>query len=224
MDNLGTSRVKKMMITASKYMVLHIFFAACLPYLSYVDADQSMRVLAKRHESKTAENVVSEHFDAKTPSELAAIADTVVRGRIVEVTPHFSADETSVVTDYRIFPAQFITRDPKMDSASRPGSTRGLVVRRKGGTVTEDGVRYTTWLTAFNVNADLSAGDDVVLFLSYDDDEKAYYFSGGPYGVYRVRSGAVIAMARVDQGGERSMGSVDDFVDRVRRSAGRKQP
>jgi hypothetical protein len=205
-------------------MVLQLFVAACLLSLIDLDPDQSMRVLAKRHETKAVDNVISEHFDAKTPSELAAIADTVVRGRIVEVTPHFTADESLVVTDYRILPEQFITRDPKMDSASRPGSTRGMLVRRKGGTVTEDGVRYTTWLTAYNVKAGLSVGEDVVLFLSYDDDEKAYYFSGGPYGVYRIRSGAVIAMARVDQGGERSMGSVDDFIDRVRRSAGRKQP
>jgi hypothetical protein len=205
-------------------MVFYLFIAICSAYASTTAGDQSMRALAKRHEGTVVENVVSEHFDRRTPLELLGSADTVLSGRIVEVTPHFSADERSIVTDYQIVPNRIVKRDPNLDFAVRPGSTRTLVVRRKGGTLIEDGVRYSTWLTGSS-SADLSPGDEVVLFLSYDSGEKAYFFSGGPFGAYRVKSGEVVAMAReADERGEHSVGPLEAFVDSLQRSLNKKNP
>jgi hypothetical protein len=200
-------------------MAIPLIFVSWFVSLALGFSDQSMRALAEKHQSKVVEKIRGEHFDPRTPEDLVTTADTVIRGRIIDVIPHFTPDEREIVTDYRIVIAQVIKRDRNLDSAAQPGATRALVVRRKGGTLIEGDTRYSTLTTGFPNHADLVRGEEVLLFLSYDADEKAYYFSSGPFGVGRVRGGEVIPMAPEKEGHPvRSLGSVEAFVARLQSS------
>src|SRR5829696_7667459 len=121
----------------SSCMTVHLIAVSCFLSLTLASSEQSLRALAEKHQTKVIENLRIEHFDPRTPEELVTIADTVLSGRILEATPHFTPDEREIVTDYRILVARVIKRDPNLDSAAQPGTTRALVIRRKGGTVVE---------------------------------------------------------------------------------------
>jgi hypothetical protein len=201
-------------------MAIPLIIVICSLSLALASGGQSLRALAAEHKLKLVETLRSEHFDPKTPEELVTIADTVLSGRIVDVTHRFTPDEREIVTEYRLSVSRVIKRDRNLDSAAQPGATRALVIRRKGGTLIEGDIRYSTLTTAFPNHADLVPGEQVVLFLSYDEDERAYYFSGGPFGVARVRGGEVIRMAPEKEGGPAlSLGSVDAFVVKLERTA-----
>jgi len=118
-------------------MTVHLIAVSCFLSLALASSEQSLRALAEKHQTKVIENLRIEHFDPRTPEELVTIADTVLSGRILEATPHFTPDEREIVTDYRILVARVIKRDPNLDSAAQPGTTRALFIRRKGGTVVE---------------------------------------------------------------------------------------
>lgn len=196
-------------------MSICLIVMSCSVSLTLASSDQSLRAIAEEHKLKVVENVLGEHFDPRTPEELLTIADTVLTGRIIDVTPHFTPDEGEIVTDYRVLVGRVIKRDRNLDTAAQPGATRALVVRRKGGTVIEGDIRYSTRTTAFSNRADLVPGEEVVLFLSYDDRDKAYYFSGGPFGVGRVRGGEVFMRPEKEGHPARSHGSFDAFVARL---------
>ena len=136
-------------------MTLRCSIALWLMFVATGTGDQSLRVIAKDH-GGTAEKVVMMHFEVMTPLELLAQADAVMSGRIVAITPHLTADESSVVTDYAVVPAQIIKRDSNLDSALHPGPTRPLVVRRKGGSVVDGDQRYSTLVNAFPASAEFS--------------------------------------------------------------------
>lgn len=199
-------------------MVIPLIVVSCFVSWALAFSDQSMRAIAEKYKTKLVEKLRVEHFDPRTPEELVTIADTVLSGRIIDVTPHFTPDEREIVTDYRILVRRVIKRDRNVDSAAQPGATRALVVRRKGGTVIEGDIRYSTLTTAFSNHADLVPGEEVVLFLSYDERDKAYYFSSGPFGVGRVRGGEVVPMAPEKEGRPaRSLGSFEAFVAGLQR-------
>lgn len=206
-------------------MTVHLIVVSCFLSLALSSSDQGMRALAEKHKTNVIENVLGEHFDPRTPEELVTLADTVLSGRILDATPHFTADERHIVTDYRILVARVIKRDPNLDSAVPPGATRALVIRRKGGTVIEGDIRYSTLSPGFSDSAhDLIPGEEVLLFLSYNHDDHAYYPTAGPFGVARVRGGEVIPIAREkDDVPIRSLGPFAAFVARLQ-SAVKKTP
>lgn len=162
----------------------------------------SMRTTAAATGAKDITNVLSDHIDPRTPRELFTDADTVVTGRVARVVSRFADDEQSVMTEYEIVPSRFVKRDPRLDSAATPSPTAAFIVRRAGGSLVEGDVRYSTMTTAYPNRGDLTVGEDVVLFLIYVKEQRAYYFVSGAYGVFRVRSGQVVAMDRSDKTGE----------------------
>jgi len=140
-----------------------------------------------------AEIRVGNEFGATKIDELVARAAIIVHGRIIEVRPHLNANETMVVTDFTISPHRFLKQDPSFVTADRPGPMPPLIVRRGGGTVVEGATRISAIADPFS-DEDTPLGAEVVMFLGYDKNEKAFYFTNGPFGMFRVRDGQMFAI------------------------------
>jgi hypothetical protein len=89
-----------------------------------------------------------------------------------------------------------LKQDPMASTAKVPGRTRPLIVRCLGGTVVEGSAWYTTYTNLYSPTDAFETGEHVVLFLSYDEEEKVYLLSHGPYGAFRVTAGQVRAMTK----------------------------
>lgn len=201
-----------------------LLLAACLGALglpSQPPKNVNMRTTAAVTGAKDLQNWQSEHPLFMTPTELFVGADTVVSGRVARVASRLADDAQIVITEYEIVPSRFLKRDPRLDSAARPAPTAAFLIRRVGGSVVEGDVTYSTWAMAFPSSEDLTVGEDVVLFLTYVKEEKAYYFADGPYGVFRVRSGQVVGMKRPDKTGGMPLGTLDEFLQSIQNPIGR---
>jgi len=155
---------------------------------------QSLREQAKT-QGGTAENRLNMRYGVATLSELATISDLVIHARILSASALLKPDETYVVTDYQLMPIQ-ILKNKVNPAGSRPGPLTPLVARRPGGVVIEGQLRMVTSVGWFPKEETLRIGEEAVLFLSSHPSGQFYSFTGGPYGIFRVREGQVEAMTK----------------------------
>lgn len=153
---------------------------------------QSLRERAKQ-EGGSATTTMGFEFDVVGIPELLSQSDVVLYGRVVDVKPHLSPDESYVVTDYEIAPLRAM-KQTRLVTTARPGQTTQILVSRPGGVLIEGGYRLSTSATSYPESEALKLGEEAVLFLKYRADTKAFSFTGGPFGVFRVFDGRVQAM------------------------------
>ena len=134
-------------------------------------------------------------FGVSTIESLVATSQVIVHGKIVDARAHLNASETLVVTDYTIAPTTFVKFDSSIGQSSVAGSSVPLAVRRPGGTVIDGSLKMRTIVDTY-ADDEPEVGAEVVLFLGYDKDQKVFYFSGGPFGVFRVRNGSIEAISK----------------------------
>jgi hypothetical protein len=145
-------------------------------------------------------------------------SELVVHGRIVDVKTRLSSDETQVITEYTIAPIQAF-KDTRPASVSTPGAVSRIVVQRTGGTLlTTDGLRLWTSINSFPASECFALGEEVVAFLAYNNDTRAYYFASGAFGAYRIRDGMVTPMTRevVSRRGDRPIETAVFFKELLR--------
>lgn len=92
---------------------------------------QSLRDSSRR-EGGSATKTMGFEYDVVGVPELLSKSDLVLYGRIIEVKPRLSADESYVMTDYVIAPLK-VVKNTKPMSTARPGESTQIVVNRPGG-------------------------------------------------------------------------------------------
>ena len=179
-------------------------------------AAQSLRERAKR-EGGSATTTMGFEFDVVGIPELLSQSDLVLYGRVVDVKPHLSPDESYVITDYEIAPLRAM-KQTRLVTTARPGQTTQILVSRPGGVLIEGGYRLSTSVTSYPESEALKLGEEAVLFLKYRADTKAYSFTGGPFGVFRVFDGRVQAMTHeaAQRRGDKPS-AVNAFLDELQR-------
>jgi len=105
-------------------------------------AAQSLRERAKR-EGGSATTTMGFEFDVVGIPELLSQSDLVLYGRVVDVKPHLSPDESYVITDYEIAPLRAM-KQTRLVTTARPGQTTQILVSRPGGVLIEGGYRLST--------------------------------------------------------------------------------
>jgi len=155
---------------------------------------QSLREQAKT-QGGIAENRLFMRYGVASLPELATISDLVMHARILSVTALLKPDETYVVTDYQLMPIQ-ILKNNVIPAGSRPGPLTPLVARRPGGAVIDGQYRMVTSVDWYPEGEILRIGEEAVLFLISHPSGQFYSFTGGPYGVFRVKEGRVEAMTK----------------------------
>src|SRR5262249_43749804 len=123
---------------------------------------QSLRDRAKR-EGGSATTIMGFEYDVASVRELLAQSDLVIHGRIIEVTPRLSPDESYVVTDYVIAPLK-VVKNSKPMSTARPGESTRIVVNRPGGRLIDNDYRLSTNVIGDSESDALKVGEEVIVF------------------------------------------------------------
>ena len=175
--------------------IMKLFTSIVIAFsLVAVPATQSLRERAKR-EGGSATTTMGFEFEVADVPELLSKSDLVLYGRIIDVKPHLSPDESYVITDYVIAPLRAMKQTKPVNTA-RPGQTTQILVSRPGGGLIEDGHRFSIAVTSYPESEALTLGEEAIVFLQYNVNANTYSFTGGPYGVFRVVGGRVQAMNR----------------------------
>jgi hypothetical protein len=147
-----------------------------------------------RELGKEAVNQIGIDAPVSSIREAVLDSDLVLRGDIAALRTRLNADESTVETEYGIRPTEaFKDRLPR--AVQTPGTVPTIVFRRRGGRlVTEDGLRVGTTVDIFPEGECFSAGEDVVVMLTYLPAEQVYRFSHGAFGAFRIRGGVVTPM------------------------------
>jgi hypothetical protein len=151
-------------------------------------------------------------------ADVMSLSALVVHGHVVDVKARLNSDETQVITEYTIVPIQAF-KDTRPASVATPGAVSKIVVRRTGGSLlTHDGLHLWTSVNIFPEAECFRAGEEVVAFLGYNSDTKAYYFASGGFGAYRIRDGVVTPMTSevVSRRGDRPVEASVFFNDLLR--------
>src|SRR5256885_13566035 len=120
--------------------IMKLFTSIVIAFsLVAVPATQSLRERAKR-EGGSATTTMGFEFEVADVPELLSKSDLVLYGRIIDVKPHLSPDESYVITDYVIAPLRAMKQTKPVNTA-RPGQTTQILVSRPGGGLIEDGHR-----------------------------------------------------------------------------------
>jgi hypothetical protein len=184
-------------------------------------AAQSLRDRAKQAGGSVS-TIMGFEFDVVGVPELLAKSDLVLYGRIVEVTPRLSPDESYVMTDYVIAPVRVLKQTRPMNTA-RPGQTTRIVVSRPGGMLIDGGYRLSTSVMNYPESEALKLNEEVVLFLQYNADTRMYAFTSGPFGAFRVADGHIGAMTiEVAKRRGDKPSAVSAFLNEVQRLQGER--
>jgi hypothetical protein len=161
-----------------------------------VDAveSQSLRERAKNQGGR-AENMMTDDSGIATLPYLVEHSDLVIHGRVLAVTTGLFPDESAVYTDCQLTPIRLI-KNRVLPIASQPGQLTPLVARRPGGVLIEGQLRMVTTVNSFPESEALKVGDEAVLFLTRHPEGQFYYFTGGPFGAFRVRQGRIEALTK----------------------------
>ena len=179
-------------------------------------AAQSLRDRAKR-EDGSATTMMGFEYDVAGVPELLAQSDLVLDGRIIEVKPRLSPDESYVMTDYVIAPLR-VVKNTKPMSTARPGESTRIVVSRPGGRLIDDGYRLSTKVLGDSESEALKLGEEAIVFLQYRAASRTYAFTSGPFGAFRVANGLVQAVTtEVAQRRGDKPSLVNAFLDELQR-------
>jgi len=121
-------------------------------------------------------------------------ANLVVNGRVTSATTALDADQSNVVTEYKIAPIRtFKQQHP--DAFTTPGMVSTIVVRHTGGSLTTvDGLQLSTDVNIFPQSETFRVGEEVVVFLVYHTDSRTYTLASGEFSAYRIRNGVATLM------------------------------
>ena len=179
-----------------------------------------------KDEARRQGGKVSDYLKVEMPSaplsEVASAADLILRARITSKESRLTEDERSVRTYFTFNPLRFF-KDKIGISPTRntPQITKPLVFIEPGGVVHVDGLRITM---ASNASADppLKAGEDVLLFLSWDNDANAFRLQNGPFGLLRIRDQSVDEANKETRRQLRGKSriEIEDEIDRLVKGAG----
>lgn len=122
----------------------------------------------------------------KSLQDVVAASDAVVYGIVKQPQSRLTRDEQYIVTDYEIEPMRVLFQ--KGSVRTTPGPVPPLIVTQFGGELALEGKRVSWHEAQFK---ELAAGERVVLFLQWNDDDKTYALVSGPYGVFAVEDGKV---------------------------------
>src|SRR5436309_15007061 len=117
-----------------------------------------MRERAHEQDGHVANGIRVEFGMTKVEAVIAQ-AELVLHGQVVDVQVHLSSDESLVVTDYIIAPLH-VLKKKSHDVVGVP-----VVVRRAGGELTEDGVRFSTTVDAYPESESFRTGEEVIVML-----------------------------------------------------------
>jgi hypothetical protein len=151
-------------------LIVSVTISAALLAFPQTPRQESLREHAVKY-GGTAENVVTEEYGFMTIDDLVAQSDLIVHGKIAEVRPHLTPDESLVVTDYRIQPIRILQTDGRTGPvpSPRPGQIASITVRRTGGIVTDGNYRYSTRAMEFSQSDDIAVDEPVILFLNFSE-------------------------------------------------------
>jgi hypothetical protein len=185
-------------------------------------AAQSLRDRAKR-EGGSATTTMGFEFDVAGVPELLSRSDLVLYGRIIEVKPRLSSDESYVTTDYVIAPLS-VVKNIKPMSTARPGESTRIVVNRPGGVLIDDGYRLSTTVVGDSESEALKVGEEAIVFLQIRADSRTYAFTSGPFGAFRVANGHVQAVTKevAQRRGDKPPSAVNAFLDELQRLQARQ--
>jgi hypothetical protein len=93
-----------------------------------------------------------------------------------------------------------------------------VVVRRAGGELTEDGVRFSTTVDAYPESESFRTGEEVIVMLMHDPEAQLYHLVGGPFGAFRLRHGKVQLMTRevIERRGDKPV-ELGTFLDALQK-------
>ena len=133
---------------------------------------------------------------ASTPSGVApsmddilAETDLIVRGIVQQPRSYLSDDQMEVFTDYSILNPTVFYQSEK--AASVALNMRGIVATLIGGTITIDGLRFTSTPEAL---ARLEPGSDCLLLLKAHRDR--YHVAGAYFGAFRVEAEKIMPLTK----------------------------
>ncbi|HEX9368015.1 MAG TPA: hypothetical protein VF921_15395 [Vicinamibacterales bacterium] len=174
-------------------LLIPIAVVICV-FLADVAQRPNMRIRAAQN-GGSAEDVVTGNTPAAPLSVIINECDLALHGRILSVTPHLTADASSVVTDYKVVPLGILKQNRRIDAA-RPSPAPPIIVQRLGGAVNDGGLRLSTNVDGWSFDEDLKSGEEVVMFLGYRAEGGTYHFMYGPFGTFRVIAGQVHTLTR----------------------------
>jgi hypothetical protein len=144
-----------------------------------------------KDEARRQGGTAYDYFQVEMPfaslSQVVSAADVILRARITSKESRLTQDERFVRTYFAFNPSRiFKDKIGIVPTRKTPQMTTPLVFTEPGGVVQVDGLRITM---GSNASADppLNVGEDVLLFLSWDKDNKAFRLQDGPYGLLRIR-------------------------------------
>ena len=202
------------------FLAIAVVSAVVQPIVAAQVGDNSLRSRAKASGGEAKSLVIADFSSYRVP-ELARRADVIVHGHVVETRSHLIDNETTVVTDVTVLARRTLKESTPIAWRPQPGATAPLVVRYVGGTVVEGGLRMTTNVSAFPSNEALKPGDDVVLFLLYEPNERVFELVDGPFAAFRVTQGRVsyLTNAAGSEMGDRDPAPIATFLADVYRLA-----
>jgi hypothetical protein len=146
-----------------------------------------------RHNDGKAVVVIDVDSPILTLEEVTQRASVVMQGVVQSAETRLSADETVVVTEYRINPLR-VYKAPAQTSP-RPGAASPIIVEVPGGRVTIDGLELRTVVNEFPEAESLVAGERVFLFLSPQEGQTGRFrLTGGAFGGLRVSNNTVLPL------------------------------
>src|SRR4029453_3631019 len=161
----------------------------CLCLTPTPAATQSLRDLARQQGGK-ATSQWGVDFGAMQTPELMSRSDLVLQGLIVDAKSHLGPDESYVVTDYTIGPIRIVKQNRPATTA-RPGETKEIIERRRGGEVSESNRQFGTTVNVYPESGSFKVGEEIVVFLLFDMSEPVYVFKNGPLSSFHVQGGGI---------------------------------
>jgi hypothetical protein len=135
-------------------------------------------------------------------AEMFAKSDLVIQGRVRQMTPELTPDDTSIHTDVIVEPQAVIKGNTKTSteptigaSSDRPGVVPGLRVRVAGGEMEINGQKARVVYSDLPVSS-IQIGAVYILFLRSWPGHDEKFLTGVTAGIFEVRNGRVMPVAK----------------------------
>jgi hypothetical protein len=191
---------------------------------------ESLKDIARRTGGAVASQITGES-PRLSLLELTQMADLIVRARLTDMTTRLSDDETTVFRDFTVLPMAAIKQPKDLVRSRTPRPTQVLTFRRRGGTLTVDGLHLTTYTNFEHRESAMAVGQEYFLFLTKALPARSttmatgtgvYELSSEHWGVYPICNGRIVKTNFVAQRTERTTDDPEAFAALIRDLA--KQP
>src|SRR6476660_8646975 len=126
---------------------------------------ESLKDIARRTGGAVASQITIES-PRLSLLELTRMADLIVRARLTDMTTRLSDDETTVFRDFTVLPMAVIKQPKDLVRSRTPRPTQALTFRRRGGTLTVDGLHLTTYTNFEHRKSAMAVSQEYFLFLT----------------------------------------------------------